>query len=459
MTSRALSWLDPHRPMGRSAYWIAGVLLFGVKHGMDRFVAFGFGRKWSLFNYIDPGDLQRLGQLTPLDRKLYGALLLVAIPFIAIGVLLTLRRLNDAGLRGWLVALFFVPFVNLLFFLLLSMLPTDRVVVPRGGSRPPLLSRILPESFAGSAIAGVAVSAVLGTAIVAFALRLIPSYGGGLFLGVPFCAGLVSAALFGHGGDRTLGASLGLACLSVAILGLLVIAVAIEGLVCVVMAAPLALPLACLGGWIGHAIQKRSSPRLAGVAGALVLPLALPGLIAMETARVSRPDPEMLVQSEVIIAGSPERVWSAVVQFKPLPPPKELLFRAGIAYPTRAEIRGKGAGALRRCVFSTGSFVEPITVWDEPRRLAFSVAEQPRILTELTPYREIHAPHLDGYFTSTHGEFVLTPLPGGRTRLAGLTWYRHAIWPTPYWRLWSDAIIHTIHQRVLDGIRKDVERG
>ncbi len=227
------------------------------------------------------------------------------------------------------------------------------------------------------------------------------------------------------------------------------------------MAAPLGYALACLGGWVGYALQKRRGPRVSSVAVALILPLALPGFIGVERwGRLARgPEPEMLVRSEIVVAAPPERVWRAVLQFKPLPPPTELLFRAGIAYPTRAEIRGTGVGAIRRRVFSTGAFVEPIETWDEPRRLAFSVAEQPRILTELTPYREIQAPHLDGFFASTHGEFELTEMPGGRTRLVGRTWYRHAIWPTAYWRIWSDAVIHAIHMRVLEGIRRDVEAG
>lgn len=49
-----------------------------------------------------------------------------------------------------------------------------------------------------------------------------------------------------------------------------------------------------------------------------------------------------------------------------IPPPVEWIFRAGIAYPIRAEMRGSGSGAERYCVFSTGAFVEPIQAWDEP---------------------------------------------------------------------------------------------
>jgi hypothetical protein len=448
--------LDPARPLGRSGYWIAGVLLFGIKHAADRLLARQFGRPWTLFNYVEPSDLERLDRLTAADRRFYASLLAIAVPFIAIGVILTMRRLGDARLPRGLVALFFVPFVNLLFFLILSVIPSEEILVPRHRRGLTTFERILPDSAAGGAIAGVLVSVVFGTLVTLVALRVFQNYGWGLFVGVPFSAGLVSSFLAARQGLR-LRCCIGIACLSVTLLGLAVVAVALEGLICVLMAAPIAYPIACLGGWVGYAIQSRPGQRVATTAGALlVVPLALPGLIGAEkAARLA--EPEMVVRSIIEIDAPPERVWDRVVHFDPLPPPKDLVFLAGVSYPLRAEIRGEGKGALRRCVFSTGAFIEPIEVWDEPRRLAFLVAAQPRILTEMTPYREIHPPHLDDFFVSTRGEFLLTRLPGGRTRLLGTTWYRHAIWPVRYWRLWSDAIIHAIHMRVLEGIKSSSE--
>ena len=140
-----------------------------------------------------------------------------------------------------------------------------------------------------------------------------------------------------------------------------------------------------------------------------------------------------------------------------LPPPPEWFFRLGIAYPQRARIDGEGVGAVRRCEFSTGPFVEPITVWDEPRRLEFAVTENPPPMHEWSPYRDLTPRHLHGYLVSRQGRFLLTPLAGGRTRLEGTTWYTNRMWPAPYWNLWSDHIIHRIHQRVLIHIQKLAE--
>src|SRR5213079_1054917 len=81
----------------------------------------------------------------------------------------------------------------------------------------------------------------------------------------------------------------------------------------------------------------------------------------------------------------------------------------------------------------------------------------PAPLNEVSPYGNIQPPHLHGYFVSEAGQFLLTPLPGGRTRLEGTTWYRHNLEPAGYWRWWSDYVIHTIHMRVLNHVKKLAE--
>jgi len=150
-------------------------------------------------------------------------------------------------------------------------------------------------------------------------------------------------------------------------------------------------------------------------------------------------------------------VWRHVVSFGDLEEPPRWFFRLGIAYPRRATITGTGVGAVRRCEFSTGAFVEPITAWDAPSRLAFDVASQPPPMTEWSPYANLAPPHLSKSFRSRRGEFRLIGLPGGRTRLEGRTWYALDMQPLAYWTLWSDGIVHAIHARVLAHVRSLAE--
>jgi hypothetical protein len=275
---------------------------------------------------------------------------------------------------------------------------------------------------------------------------------------LPFCLGLFAVLLHSYHGPRGLGTCVGVALLPVGILGMALLAMAIEGLICLLMAAPLALVLAALGGVLGYGIQAgywtaKGSPLVLSV----VL-LLMPGFFGVEHVAQLKA-PEFVVRTSIEVQAPPETVWNQVVAFAEIPPPTEMLFQAGIAYPIRAEITGRGVGAIRHCVFSTGAFVEPIEIWDEPRLLKFGVTASPPPLEEMTPYGHIEPRHLRGYFGSEDGQFVLTALPGGGTRLEGTTRYQNAMWPAAYWHVWSDYVIHRIHLRVLRHIKGAAESG
>jgi hypothetical protein len=246
--------------------------------------------------------------------------------------------------------------------------------------------------------------------------------------------------------------SLSAATLANVVLGVALLVWKYEGMICLLMAAPLAIPLGLLGGWAGHTLISigRGKDRTP-LTLTLVLVLT-PGVMTVEKLW-NRPVPLLKVVTAIEIAAPAERVWQYVVEFSELTPPHEWIFRAGVAYPISASIQGRGPGAVRRCEFSTGAFVEPIEVWDEPRLLKFSVVSNPEPMKELSPYGRIETPHLHGYMVSREGQFRLIPLPGKRTLLEGTTWYQHHLWPASYWRLWSDAIIHRIHVRVLRHVK------
>jgi uncharacterized membrane protein YhaH (DUF805 family) len=438
---------------GRYAIW--GVLLFAVKHNLDRLVAsWVFQKPWGIFNYLLPGAAFSLLDLPQSDQLFFAAMVALALPFIWCGVALTLRRLRDAGLPLPLVALFFVPVFNLFFFLMLSFAPSRPAEEARGAIalRRRWLERVIPEGTMGSAAVGVLLTLVVTVGLTLLSVRFFQDYGWGLFIGVPFFMGLASVLLYGYHQPRSFPGCILVALTSVTLAGMALFALAIEGLFCLVMAAPLAIPLALMGGSIGYVIQRRHvdpSPALAA------LLLAVPGLMGLEHSASLQP--RMLeVTSSVVVNAPPEQVWHNVVSFSELPPPQEWVFQTGLAYPMRAEIQGTGVGAERHCVFSTGAFVEPITVWEEPRRLAFGVRDEPPPMVELSPYR-IHPAHLDHYFSAKAGEFRVTPLSGGRTLLEGTTWYQNRFWPESYWRQWSDLIVHRIHMRVLRHVKRLAE--
>ncbi|MDT4965978.1 MAG: hypothetical protein QOJ64_715 [Acidobacteriota bacterium] len=444
--------------VGRGTYFALGATLFAIKHLLDRFVAWKmFGLRWSFFNYWVFVDGTGVDHARIDHLRFYATLVAIAIPFIWVGIVLTLRRLRDIGWPLWLVAAFFLPFVNVLFFLLLSMMPSRMSIQrpSRATGFKDFLDRVIPRSGFGSALAGVIVTSLLAIGITLLSVQGLGSYGWGLFIGLPFFLGLTSVLVYGYHQERGLGMCVVISIISVGLACATLIAVAIEGLICILMAAPLGLIMAIFGGMIGYVIQRRPAPQSPGYglhAFSIIL-LALPALMVVE--RMAQTEPPLReVRTSVEINASPEDVWQRLIAFGELAPPEEWLFKTGIAYPIRAEIKGSGVGAVRNCVFSTGAFVEPIEVWDEPRLLKFGVTSQPPIMEEMSPYAHLSPPHLDNYLQSRKGQFLLTRLSNGHTLLEGTTWYQNRFWPAAYWGLWSDHIIHRIHQRVLDHVKR-----
>jgi hypothetical protein len=382
-------------------------------------------------------------------------MLCLATPFAWIGACLCAKRLRSVNGPVWLVVLFFVPILKWFLFAFLCISPAQ----PPSDKVPLLLSeseawRWLPKTAAGSAIAAIAIAAAVGAAVVLVSVNLFRSYGSTLFLGAPFYIGFLSALIYNAGCRRSLWQSIGAGLIALLFVGAILLAIATEGFVCLVMAAPLAFWESVIGSIIAHSLTAAARRQSATMLSATIV---LPFLFATETMRTA-PLRLRSVTSEVAIASPPGKVWSHVVSFAEIPPPKELIFRAGISYPQRARIDGQGVGAVRHCVFSTGEFVEPITAWEEPSRLAFDVSAQPDPLTELSPYRNLRTPHLHGYFESKKGEFQLRRTKGGGTLLRGTTWYAQKFEPNVYWNFWSDFMIHRIHMRVLQHIKSECER-
>lgn len=418
-------------------YLTVGLAGFVVKTLLDQTVARALGRPdwtwWSYWRFV----------ATPSDLPFAVGMIATAIPFIWAGTAMTLKRLRALGLPPVWVIGFFIPFLNLLLFLALIVTPARERTTSQVRSWPAAWT-----TFWGA----IAIVQLPGLALVLLSLSQLQFYGLGIFVGIPFFQGMASALLYNSRKARGLGECLGIAAVAGVSSALSLLVLGIEGLLCIAMAAPLCAPIAMLGGAAGYMIRKSEGSSEAAWRSTALLPLLLVG----EWGLAPTP-PSYQTTSAVEINATPEQVWDLLVAFPPIPEPREWFFQTGIAYPIAARISGRGVGAVRECIFTTGTFVEPIDVWDAPRLLRFRVDQSPVPMREISIYPNLDPPHLHGFFVSTAGQFQLERMPGGRTRVSGTTWYRHSLWPAAYWRLYSEEIIHRIHYRVLHHLQRVAE--
>lgn len=485
--------------VSRSTYLVWGAGLGVTKFSLDSLVASTiFHHAWSPLNYIMPGQAFDLLLNSPGEMQFLYTLLLMSLPFIWTGIVLTVRRLRDAGLPIWLCKLFFIPVANLVLFSVLCVMPrtqesdptlltagdttanalpgtsgqttavawqqTDASLAATSGEAGKTLSHLANKASEGrlsDATLAILLTFPAAGVLTFLAAAALKSYGWSLFIGVPFGVGMAAATLYGRNYPRSLKACAAVAFIAVTLLGVTLFAWALEGMICILMASPIAYGLAFLGALLGWSLQKR--PLLPSQTRAIMIVLVFffPSLMGAEYA-CGQQAPLIAVRTTCDIARPPAEVWPNVIAFPLLPEPQELIFKLGLAYPIGATICGAGPGAVRHCNFSTGAFIEPITTWDPPRRLAFGVQSQPPPMREMSWNHEIHPAHLDGYLKIQRGEFLLVPIkirPGVTgTRIVGTTWYANNMCPTSYWRLWSDSIMHAIHRRVLAQIKTISER-
>jgi len=440
-------WWTFAAPVSPGDYFRHGAGLVALKYAGDvLLVALATGRVWTPADYVHSIPFLLATRLDAAPPWLMPALALWTLPFLWAGITLTMRRALDAGWSAWVALLFFVPYLNYLLMLALCLVPRAK-----GAAHTPLARPY--EDRLPSALLAIGAGLALGLLMLVLSVSVLQRYGVGLFFGTPFGIGALTSFLFNRRYPASGRETTEVTAMTLAVVAGAAFLLGNEGVICLIMALPISLVVGVMGAVFGRGVALRGRPELRPAGLALV---ALP-LAAMLEPSGATGSTLHEVLSAVEIDAPPEVVWPKVIAFPPLPAPEELVFRLGIAYPRYARIEGTGVGATRYCVFSTGAFVEPITAWDPGRRLAFDVTRSPAPLRELTPYAHVTPAHLDGYLAATRGEFRLVALPGGRTRLEGRTWYRLRMGPEGYWQLYGDYLIHRIHLRVLDHIRRQTE--
>jgi uncharacterized membrane protein YhaH (DUF805 family) len=443
-------WFTLDGAVDRWAYLASGVALMIVKYLGDAFLVWrASGIHWEPEDYLLHVHSLLTLALPGAPSWLLPVLALWALPFIWIGVSLTLRRGIDAGLSPWLTVAFFIPFVNFLLMLVLVIAPSSPSAKKQGATNRALpAGRRLP-----TAAIAIGAALLLAVAVFGFSTLLVKQYVAATIFGTPFAMGAIAGFLFNRKYPDDPMDTIKLSAFLFLFTAGAFLLFAYDGAVCIFMAFPIAFTVGLLGAFFGRAIAlcgRRAMPP------AISAMLILPACIALEpphtTGRILHE-----VRSSVEINASPERVWEHVIAFPPITAPPDWISRLGVAYPEYAHIEGSGVGAVRYCVFSTGPFLEPITAWEPARQLAFDATSSPDPMRELSPYKNLSPPHLHGYLRSRRGEFRLVELPGRRTRLEGSTWYEIEMSPEGYWQLWSDFLIHRIHTRVLEHIKADTE--
>lgn len=374
-----------------------------------------------------------------------GVVVTLAADALLIG--LAFRRARYVRGPAGIPILTITPVLQLLVIAWLAAAPARREPLE---DQPSRAARQDARTVAFGLLAGVGLTVL----VVAFSVLLLGTYGYTLFLAAPFVIALVIGYIANRPEQASRLGTAGLVSSAFLLGGLALIGFAFEGLICLVMASPLIALMGWIGALTGRSLAGMGRPgRGTTLASVAVLPILLAG----EALAPPRADFESVESIE--IAAPPAAVWDSVVHMGPIPGAPAAPFRWGLAYPMRGEIQGEGVGAIRRGVFSTGVAYERVTAWEPGKRLDFIVLSDPPSLKELSPYEQVNAPHMNGYFRTRDARFSITPLPGGRSRLTLATHHDLDLAPAAYWTPMAQWAVHANKQRVLNHFRRQAEAG
>lgn len=302
----------------------------------------------------------------------------------------------------------------------------------------------------------VALGLIAGIALIVFAVLIsavtFGAYGWGLFVMTPFVVGITTGYLVNSEGDLGPSRTMKLAIASAGLGSLALVVLALEGIVCILLAAPLAVPIVMLGAALGRGLAVARHNRRNPLASVAVLPL-----IFMLEAAIP-PEAPIATHYEIDIAAPADRIWQELTSSQSIVVAPGLPALAGLAYPISGKLVGEGVGAKRIGAFSTGIATEVVTEWKQDKVLAFRVEDQPPAMEEMSPYRRVHAPHVQGYFVTGETRFELTSIGLNRTLLRVSSEHRLRIDPVPYWEPIARLAIRQNVGRVLEDIQEKSER-
>jgi hypothetical protein len=382
-----------------------------------------------------------LGRAVPLDEGfwLLPSRALVSLPNAPIALLavamavtlvadallaaLSFKRSADSDVSGVVAVLTVMPVLQFVAVIGLLAAPGRPFEAPVEPAAP---------TFERDGILAAAKGGLLGGALCAVATALstlgFGVYGYSLFIATPVVIGGIAGFVANRRIEISVLATIGVVVAALVVAALALIGLAFEGAVCIVMAAPLIVPMAILGGMLGRVQARSGRPS----AQAAVFSIAvLPALFAFE--RATTVEISFTATQSVVVAAPPAEVWRALVDPAPIQERPSLPFRLGLAYPVSGEILAPAVGARRVGVFSTGVAQERITVWRPGQELAFDVLADPPMMREMNPTPHVSPPHLLGYFHTSSATFTLTALAGGSTRLTVSAPNTMRIEPAPYW--------------------------
>lgn len=228
-----------------------------------------------------------------------------------------------------------------------------------------------------------------------------------------------------------------------------------EGVICLVMLSPLWLGF----GWLGAYVMRRQRKRTVDPNTFRSTLIFLPLLSAGMESQIPIPHDHVTLTREIVINATPEEIWPYAVSNAHIDASEGrwnfTQSVLGLPRPRATTMSGVGRGAIRTAYWGDKiNFEERITQWQPGRRLGWSFSFKNSTLQD---YTDKHISP-DGQFLKIDtGDYTLTRLANGTTRLTLRTNYIAMTHVNPYAEIWGEILLGDIQHNVLTIIKQRSE--
>lgn len=288
---------------------------------------------------------------------------------------------------------------------------------------------------------------------------LFPTYGlmtmSFMFI-VPLVIGLITAY---HHDNITSSRKIAILTMPIfAILGLVGISVLSgkEGIICALMALPVFLFMALLGGFIGVRVFKRNRKNDKLYVSLFVL---LPFIIAPLENQLGLTDKIFTEHTTIEINATDKVVWDNITRVKEISENENnnSLFQfMGFPRPIEAELDTVAVGGIRKAIFARGLFfTETVTQMQPNKVLAFNIVADPKSI----PPKALDEHVMVGgkYFDVLEGRYEIEKVNDKKIILHLTSQFRLSTRFNFYSGLWSKLIMKDIQENILTIIKRRSE--
>lgn len=149
-----------------------------------------------------------------------------------------------------------------------------------------------------------------------------------------------------------------------------------------------------------------------------------------------------VVTTSAVIDASAADCWESLQYYEEVEHEPPLILRIGLAHPLNTRGLCRDVGDVRTCLYNKGHLTKRITESRPGERLAFAVIDQ-----AIGYERDV---------TLIDGAFDFEAIDDDRCRVTLTTRYEPHLGPRIAWRFGEHFAVHTLHEHVLEGMRREV---